>query len=127
MPKRSRWEPKPLLDDNPWSLVPSIALSIKAGWFMQVGLLLVAAIVYVSLNRSIMELGIAWFCAAWSLRYLTNRLGGREAQLGVPRIWPDSSFQERLLVDTFALAMFAMSILALVLGTDGWRPLLGGQ
>jgi hypothetical protein len=127
MSKRSRWEPKPLLDNNTWSLVPTVGLSIKAGWFIQFGLLIVAAIVYIGLNRAIAEVGFSWFCAAWSLGYLNNRLGGREAQLGVPRIRSDSSFQERLLVDTSAVVIFAMSILALILGADGWRRLLGAQ
>ena len=125
MSKPSRWEPKPLSDDNPWSLVPIVGLSTKAGWLMQVGLFVVAVIVFLSLNRTIKEVAFTWFCAAWSLRYLTHRLGGREAQFGVPRIWPDSSFQERLLMDTLVLAVFAMSILTLLLGYDGWRRLLG--
>lgn len=124
MSRRSRWEPKPLLDENPWSLVPSVGLSARAGWLMQVGLVTVAILVYVSVERTLGQLAFAWFCSAWSFRYLTQRLGGREAQFGVSRVSSESSFQERLLMDIAVLAAFAISALALFFGVDGWRSFL---
>ncbi|EGJ11842.1 hypothetical protein RBXJA2T_16007 [Rubrivivax benzoatilyticus JA2 = ATCC BAA-35] len=95
-----------------------------AGWLMQVGLVTVAILVHVSVERTLGQLAFAWFCSAWSLRYLTQRLGGREAQFGVSRVSSESSFQERLLMDTAVLAAFTISALALFFGVDGWRMFL---
>jgi hypothetical protein len=106
-------------------LLPALGLSTRTGWLLQGVLFVVAVTVYFTLQRTAPEVAFTWFCSAWSLRYLTQRLGGSEAQLGVPRITPDSSFQERLLVDTAALAMFITSFLVLLLGHQGWRQLLG--
>lgn len=125
MSKPSGWEPKPLLDESPWSLLPALGMSTRTGWVVQSVLLVAAATVYVILQRTAYEVAAAWFCSAWSLRYVTQRLGGREAQLGTARITPDSPFQARLLMDVAVLAMFTLALLALLFGHDGWRRLLG--
>jgi hypothetical protein len=125
MSRRSRWEPKPLLEENPWSLLPNIGLSVKTGWLLQGALPILLIVVYLALQRSIDEALLVWLLSAVSLGGLTQRLGGREVWFGAACVTPESTFQERLAVDIAMLAMFAISLLVLLIGFEGWRRLIG--
>ena len=125
MSKPSRWKPRPLLDESPWSLLPDVGLSQAAGRLVQGVLLLGVAAVYLILQRDALEVAMTGLCSAWSLRYVTRRLGGREAQIGTARITPDSPFQGRLLMDVLGLLMLTLALLALLIGMGGWRRVLG--
>ena len=125
--KRSRWKSDRFLEWHPWSLLRDIGLSSRSGWYLQAVLLACPLIAYTVDHRSIGELLFAWLTAAYTLRYITQRLGGREAQLGIPRVTRDTTFQGRLSLDVLAIAIFGLAGLALLVGYDGWRTLVGGR
>jgi len=92
-------------------------------WLSQGALSLVAAVVAVVAERNVLEVAVAWFISAWALRYIGHRLSGMEAQLGVPRVTEESSFQARLSLDLFALIMFALGIATLLFSWASIRSL----
>ena len=127
MRKRSRWEPKPLLDEHPWSLLKNMGLTKRGRWISQSLLSAFAVTVAVVTDRHALEVAFAWFVSAWALRYICHRLSGMEAQLGVPRVNEESSFQARLSLDLFASIMFLLGVATLVFSWASIRGLGAAQ
>ena len=121
MANRRPWEPRPLLDENPWSLFPVVGLTRASALFAQV-IWIAFALVFVLLRPGEWQsIGLAWLFGAWVVFYITQRFGGREAILVgyVPSITPESSFQERLLGDVLFLflVLFLAAIIVFGVGT----------
>ncbi|MGC4077934.1 MAG: hypothetical protein QM702_13080 [Rubrivivax sp.] len=121
-----RWKRKPLLEDNPWSLLRPVglarrtALVVMAGW-------VVAAAAALAIHEP-----FEWGYAAVAvigllmLRYVLQRLRGVPAEFigpgeAVTEDWP---FQVRLAIDIAALLLLADAAATLVLGFEGLRALL---
>jgi hypothetical protein len=116
MKKRNPWEPKPLLDDHPWSLFPNIDLP-RFVEFMAVAIWigLVGVIAVLKAHSWLRVLPTA-VLGAWALHYICARLGGRAAHVGgaAPPIRPDSPFQARLAFDFMSIVVLATTVYSLV-------------
>ncbi len=112
MSKQNHWEPKPLLDECAWSLIPNCGLSksashaLLAAW---VGVVALAAAIGPTSRQSLIAGAIL---GAWAVHYVGARLGGRPAITGgaSPRIRSDSPFQARLAFDVIALVVLAAAL-----------------
>ena len=106
----SQWEPKPALDVNPWSLLPSIGFSKRAtlvaesAWTLYV-------IVFLVYRSDVVACLLLGFIGGWALYYIARRLGGRVAfELGAaPEISSDSPFQLRLIADITHIGFFVLA------------------
>jgi hypothetical protein len=113
MKKPNPWEPKPLLDDHPWSLFPNLGLprfiefAAIAVWVGVVG------VVATLEGHSWLRVFPTAMLGAWAVHYICARLGGRSAIVGgaAPPIRPDSAFQARIAFDIMSVV---------VLGTAGY-------
>jgi hypothetical protein len=112
MSDQSPWEPKPLHDEHPWSLIPNCGLSKKAAhaslaaW---IGVVALAAAFGLSSWQSLIA---GAFVGAWAVHYVGARLGGRPAITGGASapIRFDSPFQARLAFDVIALVVLATAV-----------------
>ena len=128
MGKRNRWEPRPLLQENPWSLIPSIGLTKPLAWITR-GLWVAITIM------SILTRPVEWQSTAGvgllgilAMFYITQRLGAREATLGAGvHVTPDSPFEIRLLADSLCLFMLLFAVVVLLFGMHAVRALLGNS
>ena len=107
----SRWDPKPPLDVNPWSLIPNIGFSrrgtlvAEAFWIAYV-----AGFFLYRWGNPAVFLAFG-FLGGFALYYISDRLGGRVAkELGAaPRIDADSPFQMRLIADVLHIGALVLS------------------
>jgi hypothetical protein len=113
--ERNPWEPKPWLEERPWSLLPNLDLP---RWSPPVAVslwLVVVAGAYLSVAPGWARLVSTAVVGSWSVYYLACRLGGRAAPTGgaSQSIRVDSPFQARLAFDIMAIAVLVTSALAL--------------
>lgn len=106
------WEPKSLLDEHRWSLVPNLGLSKRASHTflaVWVGVVALAATFGYSSWQSLFAGAIG---GAWAVHYLCARLGGRPAITGGASapIRSDSPIQARLAFDVSALVVLATAV-----------------
>ena len=116
MTERNRWEPKPLLEEREWSLLPNVRLSVRAGrvalavWFGVLG------IVYFVNAPAWMRFIPAAIGGGWCVHYVTCRLGGRPAPTGgaSPAVRINSPFQARLAFDVLAIGVGVTALVLLI-------------
>ncbi|WP_132647790.1 hypothetical protein [Rubrivivax gelatinosus] len=121
-----RWKRKPLLDENPWSLLRPVGLArrtarvVMAGW-------VIAAPAALSIHEPF-EWGYAvvGILGLLMLRYVLQRLRGVPAEFIGPgeAVTEDWAFQIRLFIDIVALLLLAWSVATLVLGFEALRAWL---
>lgn len=119
MRSRDPWEPKPLLDEHPWSLIPNLGLSKGASLASFLAWCGVVAVVAVLGFSSLQSLVAGAIAGAWAVHYIGARLGGRPAITGGASapVRHDSPFQARLAFDVIALLALAAAGYVLVFKT----------
>jgi hypothetical protein len=115
------WEPKPLLDDCRWSLLPDLGLRRGAAWGLLAawwGLLGLTAVLGVEPGARLVA---AALLGTWALHYVGARLGGRPAWTGgaAEPIRPEAPFQARLAFDVIALLVLMTALTLLVYAACG--------
>ena len=116
MKKRNPWEPKPLLDDCPWSMFPNIGLPRFVGFMavaFWIGLVGIVAVLEAHPWLRVLPSAIL---GAWAVYYICARLGGGAAFVGgaAPPIRPDSAFQARLAFDFMSIVVLATTVYSVV-------------
>ena len=109
------WEPKPLLEDHPWSLFPNLRLPRLiefAAITVWVGVVGVVAILEA---HSWLRVFPTALLGAWAVHYICARLGGRVALVGgaAPPIRQDSAFQARLAFDIMSISVLGTAAYSL--------------
>jgi hypothetical protein len=115
MAERNPWEPKPWLEERPWSLLPNLGLPRwAAGAAVSLWLVVVAG-AYLAVAPGWPRLVPTAGLGSWSVYYLACRLGGRAAPTGgaSPSIRVDSPFQARLAFDIMAIVVLVTAAIAL--------------
>ena len=105
MKKPNPWEPKPLLDDHPWSLLPNLALPQIVQFAAIAVWIVLMATVAINEGHSWQRVIPTGTLGAWATYYISARLGGRVAHVGgaAPPVRPDSAFQARLAFDAISI------------------------
>ncbi len=106
------WEPKPLLDEHPWSLIPNFGLSKRASNASLAAWIAVVALTAAFGLSSWQSLIAGAIAGLWAVHYVGARLGGRPAITGGASapIRSDSPFQARLAFDVIALVVLATAV-----------------
>ena len=107
MRKPNPWEPKPLLDDHPWSLLPNLGLPRSFGLAAVAVWIGLAGVVAVLESHPWLRVFATAVLGAWAVHYICARLGGRFALVGgaAPPIRQDSAFQARLAFDVMSIVV----------------------
>ena len=119
----SRWDPRPPLDVNPWSLLPSIGFSKRAAVIVEI---IWALYVFGFLICRSGEIGgylLLGLAGGWALYYIANRLGGRTAKpfRAGPEISSESMFQMRLIGDVAHILILASTAYGIAVDVPGLR------
>ena len=106
------WEPKPLLDDHPWSLIPNKKLPVGTARLLLAAWFAVVLLTTLFGSPFWMSLVAGAIAGAWAVHYVCARLGGRPATTGGASspIRPDSPFQARLAFDILSVLVFATAV-----------------
>ena len=120
MSERNRWGPRVLLEERPWSLLPSINLAPRYAAAAQAVWLAVCAVLTLVRQPLLLAALLCWLFGAWALFYISRRLSGRPARmLGVaPIVQEDSAFQYRLYADVLHILILVVAALELCFGPN---------
>ncbi len=121
-----RWRPRPLLDENPWSLLRSVGLRQRTAHIVLLGwVIAVAAALAIHKPLSWGYAGVG-FMGLLMLRYILQRLQGVPAEFTGPgeAITEDWSFQIRLAADVASILFFALIVATLVFGFAAIKSLI---
>jgi hypothetical protein len=112
MAERNPWQPKPWLEERPWSLLPNVGLPAWAAPVALAVWLVAVAVVQLAVPPGWVRVLSSAIAGAWSIYYMACRLAGRPAPTGgaSPSIRVGSPFQARLAFDIAALLVFATAV-----------------
>jgi hypothetical protein len=112
MAERNPWEPKPLLEERPWSLLPNLGVPAWSARAALVAWLCVVVVAQLAAAPGWPRLFPGAIGGAWSVYYVACRFGGRAAPTGgaSPSIKVDSPFQARLAFDLIAVVVLLVAL-----------------